>query len=99
MSRTNLQDGLKAASEQKFDLYLLDLWLPDGSGLDPCKKIREFDVKTPVVFYSAAAYEVIEKPRLAAAARITLSNPPTLLFCAPDSFSFSQDISCRDADS
>ncbi len=38
-------------------IYLLDLWLPDGSGLDLCKKIREFDVKTPVVFYSAAAYE------------------------------------------
>jgi len=57
MSRTSLQDGLKAASEQKFDLYLLDLWLPDGSGLDLCKKIREFDLKTPVVFYSAAAYE------------------------------------------
>jgi two-component system, OmpR family, response regulator len=57
LTRSNFQDGLKAASAQKFDLFLLDLWLPDGSGLDLCKKIREFDVKTPVVFYSAAAYE------------------------------------------
>ena len=57
LSHSNLKDGLEAASGQKFDLYLLDLWLPDGSGLDLCKKIREFDLKTPVVFYSAAAYQ------------------------------------------
>jgi two-component system, OmpR family, response regulator len=57
LTRSNFQDGLKAASAQKFDLFLLDLWLPDGSGLDLCRKIREFDAKTPVVFYSAAAYE------------------------------------------
>ena len=55
LTRSNFQDGLKAASDQKFDL--LDLWLPDGSGLDLCERIREFDVKTPVVFYSAAADE------------------------------------------
>lgn len=57
LSRSNFKDGLKAAFDQEFDLYQLDLWLPDGFGLDLCKKIREFDVKTPVVFYSAAAYE------------------------------------------
>lgn len=60
LSRSNFKDGLKAASDQKFNLYLLDLWLPDGSGLDLCKKIREFDLKTPVVFYSAAAYAAYE---------------------------------------
>lgn len=57
LTRSNFQDGLKAASAPKFDLFLLDLWLPAGSGLDLCKKIREFDITTPVVFYSAAAYE------------------------------------------
>jgi DNA-binding response OmpR family regulator len=57
LTRSNFQEGLKAASDQRFDLFLFDVWLPDGSGLDLCKKIREFDVKTPVVFYSAAAYE------------------------------------------
>ena len=38
-----------------YDLYLLDSWLPDGSGLDLCRKIREFDERTPILFYSAAA--------------------------------------------
>ena len=46
------------AGSQHFDLYLLDSWLPDGSGLDLCRQIREFDKVTPILFYSAAAYEI-----------------------------------------
>lgn len=57
LAHSTIAEGLKAAAAQDFDLYLIDLWLPDGSGLDLCKKIREFDSTTPVVFYSAAAYE------------------------------------------
>lgn len=48
--------GMALAGTQKFDLYLLDSWLPDGSGLELCQKIREFDQTTPILFYSAAAY-------------------------------------------
>lgn len=44
-------------SGERFDLYLLDNWLPGGSGIDLCKRIREVDAKTPVVFYSGAAYK------------------------------------------
>ena len=53
-----METGVKLAFENRFDLYLLDSWLPDGSGLDLCKRIREFDGLTPILFYSAAAYEV-----------------------------------------
>jgi DNA-binding response OmpR family regulator len=51
-----IESGIALAAAQKFDLYLLDSWLPDGSGLELCQKIREFDQNTPIVFYSAAAY-------------------------------------------
>lgn len=51
-----LESGLALAMAQRFDLYLLDSWLPDGSGLDLCQRIREFDQTTPILFYSAAAY-------------------------------------------
>jgi DNA-binding response OmpR family regulator len=54
---STIQSGVALAGSQQFDLYLLDSWLPDGSGLDLCKKIREFDKSTPILFYSAAAYE------------------------------------------
>ena len=52
----SIESGITLAAAQKFDLYLLDSWLPDGSGLDLCEKIREFDKTTPILFYSAAAY-------------------------------------------
>ena len=54
---STIRNGVDLAGSQDFDLYLLDSWLPDGSGLDLCRKIREFDKDTPIVFYSAAAFE------------------------------------------
>lgn len=54
---STIQSGVVLARAQKFDLYLLDSWLPDGSGLELCRRIREFDKATPIIFYSAAAYE------------------------------------------
>ena len=52
----SIQSGIALASADKFDLYLLDSWLPDGSGLELCQLIRQFDKTTPILFYSAAAY-------------------------------------------
>ena len=43
---TTIQSGFDLAHSQNFDLYLLDSWLPDGSGLDLCRQIREFDKAT-----------------------------------------------------
>ena len=51
-----IESGVALAGTEKFDLYLLDSWLPDGSGLELCKQIRQFDQTTPILFYSAAAY-------------------------------------------
>ena len=53
---STIASGIALAASDRFDLYLLDSWLPDGSGLDLCRQIREFDKTTPILFYSAAAY-------------------------------------------
>jgi DNA-binding response OmpR family regulator len=53
---STIASGVALAGTERFDLYLLDSWLPDGSGLDLCQRIRQFDQKTPILFYSAAAY-------------------------------------------
>jgi len=74
-ARGTVAAGLKAALEEKFDLYLLDLWLPDGSGMDLCKKIREFDDKTPIAFYSAAAFEIDKETALDGGAQAYLIKP------------------------
>jgi DNA-binding response OmpR family regulator len=49
--------ALEVARTQTFDLYLLDNWLPDIPGTKLTAKLREFDATTPILFYSAAAYE------------------------------------------
>ena len=38
-----------------FDIFMLDNWLPDGSGIDFCREIRLNHPDTPIIFTSAAA--------------------------------------------
>jgi DNA-binding response OmpR family regulator len=72
---STIETGVALAYSQKFDLYLLDSWLPDGSGLDLCKRIREFDQATPILFYSAAAYEIDREEALKSGAQAYLVKP------------------------
>lgn len=37
----------------EFDLYILDVLLPDGNGLDICREIRESGKDTPILFLTA----------------------------------------------
>lgn len=41
----------------KFNLILLDIGLPDGNGIDFCKKIRADGIQTPIIFLSALSDE------------------------------------------
>lgn len=72
---STIKSGVDLAGSQQFDLYLLDSWLPDGSGLDLCKRIREFDKATPILFYSAAAYEIDRDEALSSGAQAYLIKP------------------------
>lgn len=44
--------ALEALADTKFDLAILDITLPDGSGYELCKKIKE-QSNTPVIFLTA----------------------------------------------
>ena len=70
-----IKSGVALAGSQHFDLYLLDSWLPDGSGLDLCRQIREFDKVTPILFYSAAAYEIDRDQAIKSGAQAYLIKP------------------------
>jgi|SRR6185503_5804457 len=70
-----IESGIALASTEEFDLYLLDSWLPDGSGLVLCQKIREFDTTTPILFYSAAAYSSDHEMALKCGAQAYLIKP------------------------
>lgn len=72
---STIQSGVTLAYSQTFDLYLLDSWLPDGSGLELCRMIREFDKATPILFYSAAAYEIDRIEAIKSGAQAYLIKP------------------------
>jgi DNA-binding response OmpR family regulator len=44
-------------NSQRFDLYIVDTWLPGMSGLELSNKLREFDGEIPILFFTAAASE------------------------------------------
>lgn len=69
------KEALKLAREKQFDLYILDSWLPDGSGVELCKQIREFDRRTPIMFISAAAYETDKQAAMDSGAQRYLVKP------------------------
>lgn len=67
--------AIDLAKTQKFDLYLVDNWVPGLSGTDLTKKLRQFDLKTPVLFYSGAAYETDREAARASGAQGYLVKP------------------------
>ena len=51
------QDAWGKISRDNFDLILMDIGLPDGSGLDLCQRVRESGNDVPIVFLSALTDE------------------------------------------
>jgi len=60
--------ALSSIQTERFDLYLLDVSLPDLDGFDLCRRMRDFDPDTPILFFSGAAYEADEKQGIEAGA-------------------------------
>jgi two-component system, OmpR family, alkaline phosphatase synthesis response regulator PhoP len=50
--------GLKLALENKYELIILDLSLPEINGLEICKKIRENKILTPIMMLTARSEEI-----------------------------------------
>lgn len=46
------RDGLDLAGKHKYDAIILDLGLPDVSGLDVCLELRRNNVQTPILILS-----------------------------------------------
>ncbi|HZS97983.1 MAG TPA: response regulator transcription factor [Terriglobales bacterium] len=46
-------DGFEKATGSPFDLIILDVMLPDRSGFDVCRDIRQAGLATPILFLSA----------------------------------------------
>jgi len=67
--------ALSLIQAERFDLYLLDAWLPDLDGFELCRRMRAFDPDTPILFFSGAAYAADKKRGIDAGANAYVIKP------------------------
>ena len=65
---TTAAEALAVIKSESFDLYLTDVRLPDLNGFELCRRLRDFDRHTPILFFSGAAYPSDKKRAFAAGA-------------------------------
>jgi DNA-binding NtrC family response regulator len=53
MTAGSVAEGLELTKEIDFDLFILDVRLPDGTGVELCQKLHESHPDVPVIYYSA----------------------------------------------
>ena len=70
-----MKDALARATDESFDLYVLDRRLPDGSGLELCQRLGEITPGVPCIFYSGDAYEIHRQEALGAGADAYVPKP------------------------
>lgn len=67
--------ALSSIRTERFDLYLLDARLPDVDGFELCRRMRDFDPDTPILFFSGAAYATDMKKGIEAGANAYVVKP------------------------
>jgi DNA-binding response OmpR family regulator len=74
--------ALSLIESARFDLFVLDSLLTDGTGLELCKRLRQQDSSTPILFYSAQAFDKDREEALQAGAQKYLVKPvDSTVFC------------------
>ena len=71
----SVAEGLELAREINFDLYILDVRLPDGTGVELCQKLRELNSKIPTLYYSAYGDEADHESALKTCGDAYLKKP------------------------
>ena len=70
--------ALSLAQSKPFDLILVDNWMPGLSGQELTTEIRKFNKRTPILFYSGAAFESDKQEARDAGAQGYLTKPEGL---------------------
>lgn len=76
--RPSLSKAREALAEERFDLLILDVNLPDGSGLDLLRQVRSEGGTTPVILLTANDLELDEVTGLEAGADDYITKPFSL---------------------
>jgi CheY-like chemotaxis protein len=75
VTASSMSEALDLIGSEKFDLYVLDKRLPDGSGLDLCRKLNKTTPDVPVIFYTGDAYALHREEGLCAGAEAYVAKP------------------------
>src|SRR5437763_15869098 len=68
-------EALELAKQYKFDLCILDVRLPDGSGIELCQEIHHLQPNVPVLYYSAYASDEEQEAALSVCGDAYLKKP------------------------
>jgi DNA-binding response OmpR family regulator len=68
-------EAISSTQTERFDLYVVDSQLTDLDGFDLCRRIRDVDPDTPILFFSGAADEADRKRGIAAGANDYVIKP------------------------
>ena len=70
-----MEEACEMALATKFDLYVLDKRLPDGTGVELCQTLQKFTPNVPCIFYTGDAYEVHRQEAFKAGASAFVAKP------------------------
>lgn len=54
-------EALSLAGKQKFDLFILDIWLPGMDGVELCRRLRDRGITEPIMFFSAMGVQAKDR--------------------------------------
>jgi DNA-binding response OmpR family regulator len=68
-------ETIRSMNARAFDAYIIDFWLPDWSGPQLCRSIRDLDPHCPIIFCTAADSDLSRQRALRAGASAYLCKP------------------------
>ena len=71
----SIEQAVKMATQENFDLYVVDKRLPDGSGVKLVQQLKVLTPLVPSIVYTGDAYEIHREQALAAGADAYVLKP------------------------
>ena len=78
ISAHSSKEAVELIETESFDLYILDNWMIDFSGVQLCSLIRLSNKQTPILFFSGAARQTYRDEAISAGANEYLIKPNDL---------------------
>jgi CheY-like chemotaxis protein len=73
-----VKEALQLATGMAFDLFILDVRLPDGTGVELCQLLRRLQSNAPIVYYTGYADETSQKEALSKCGDAYLRKPVSI---------------------